>query len=160
MRLNLERDVRQRGGNVRILRGGLGIPLHLTFRSFLVYWAPIIVYCSLIYLQSSFPSPVELPDLPYADKFLHGIMYAVLGMLFFRAYRTLKIKNNLNLLIVLSVASSTLYGISDEIHQAGIAYRSAEIMDALADFVGSIVGVVAYRCLIPAKRLKIGGHKL
>jgi len=126
--------------------------LQLKLRNFLVYWAPVFIYCFLIYLQSSYPSPVELPDFPFIDKFIHSATYAVLGILFFRAYRTLKIKDNLKLVILLSIASSTLYGVSDEIHQSWVASRSAEIMDGLADFVGSICGVVAYRFTVQDKR--------
>ena len=45
---------------------------------------------------------------------------------------------------LLSIAASTGYGISDEIHQYFVPYRSADIMDVLADMVGSCIGVMAY----------------
>ena len=43
--------------------------------------------------------------------------------------------------IFLSILSATLYGISDEIHQHFVPTRSADIWDAAADMLGSIVGV-------------------
>jgi len=48
-------------------------------------------------------------------------------------------------LIILSVLSSSLYGISDEIHQHFVPYRSAEWMDIFADILGSVFGVFIYQ---------------
>jgi len=78
------------------------------------------------------------------DKFLHFVVYGILGILFFRAYSTLRIKNNINILIIISILSSGLYGISDELHQYFVPYREAELMDALANLLGSIGGVTVY----------------
>jgi len=47
--------------------------------------------------------------------------------------------------MLISIFSSTLYGISDEIHQYYVPQRYAELGDVLADFVGSVAGVFAYR---------------
>jgi len=96
-------------------------------------------------LQSSFPSIESVPELPYIDKLLHFIAYAVLGALFLRAYKTLRIRNKLNLLIMLSILSSSLYGISDELHQYFVPLRSAEWMDIFADILGSVFGVLIYQ---------------
>ncbi len=112
---------------------------------FFRYWFPLIIYCILIFLQSSFPSIESIPELPYIDKLLHFFAYAVLGALFLRAYKTLQIRNNLKFLIILSVLSSSLYGISDEIHQYFVPYRSAEWMDIFADILGSVFGVFIYQ---------------
>ena len=47
-----------------------------------------------------------------------------------------------------SIFSSTLYGISDEIHQYYVPYRNSELGDVLADFVGSVAGVLIYRLFV------------
>ena len=112
---------------------------------FFRYWFPLITYCILIFLQSSFPSIESVPELPYSDKLLHFFAYAVLGALFLRAYKTLRMGNNLKLLIILSALSSSLYGISDEIHQYFVPFRSAEWMDIFADIIGSAFGVFIYQ---------------
>ena len=112
--------------------------------SFFRYWFPLIIYCILIFAQSSFLSIESVPELPYTDKLLHFFAYAVLGALFLRAYKTLRVRNNLKLLIILSVLSSSLYGISDELHQYFVPFRSAERMDILADILGSVFGVLIY----------------
>lgn len=117
---------------------------HKASKVILSYWLPVFIYCLLIFLQSSYPSPEAVPRVPYIDKFLHFLGYAILGILFFRAYSTLSIKNRVHLLIIISILSSALYGIGDELHQYFVPCRDAEVMDALADLLGSIGGVTVY----------------
>jgi len=76
---------------------------------------------------------------------LHFTAYALLGALFLRAFKTTRIKNNLILVFILSALLSSLYGISDEIHQSFVPFRTADAMDALADILGSITGVYLYQ---------------
>ena len=127
-------------------------------KNFLLYWLPIFIYCLLIYIQSSHPSPEDIPSIPYVDKILHFTAYAFLGALFLRAMKTLRIKDNLRLVMILSITLSSLYGISDEIHQHYVPYRDADVMDALADIIGSIFGVYIYN-FFGLKRMWKGRHK-
>jgi len=115
------------------------------YKNFLFYWFPILFYCLIIFIQSSYPSPETAPDLPCFDKLLHFSAYAVLGALFLRAFKTTGLKNNPNLLIILSIYASSFYGISDELHQYFVPCRNADIMDALADILGSICGVFLFQ---------------
>jgi VanZ family protein len=78
------------------------------------------------------------------DKVLHFVGYALLGALFLRAFKTSRIINNVKLMLIFSVLLSSLYGISDEIHQYLIPYRDADLMDVLADTLGGILGVYIY----------------
>ena len=117
---------------------------HSRGKIFLSYWFPILLYCALIFIQSSYPAPESIPRLPHIDKVLHFAAYAVLGALFLRALKTLRIKDRLRLAMFLSIVLSSLYGISDEIHQHYVPFRSADAMDALADIFGSISGVFFY----------------
>ncbi|MBW1758802.1 MAG: VanZ family protein [Deltaproteobacteria bacterium] len=113
--------------------------------NFLFYWFPVLIYGLLIFIQSSRPSPANFPhNIAHIDKLLHFFGYALLGVLFARAFKTRSAKNNLKLLMVLSIILSGLYGISDEIHQAFVPFRDGDIMDILADILGSICGVFAY----------------
>lgn len=41
---------------------------------------------------------------------------------------------------MLSVAATTVYGVSDEWHQSFVGGRSAEVADVVADFAGSVIG--------------------
>jgi len=47
--------------------------------------------------------------------------------------------------LILSVLLSALFGISDEIHQSFVPFRTADPMDVLADILGSIAGVYLYQ---------------
>jgi VanZ family protein len=85
--------------------------------------------------------------LPYFDKLLHFVAYALLAALFLRAFKTSRIKNKVKFMLILSVLLSSLYGISDEIHQYFIPYRDADLMDVLADTLGGIMGVYIYQAL-------------
>ena len=113
-------------------------------RNFLIYWLPLISYCLAIYIQSGLPGTKLIPGIRFLDKLLHVGAYGLLGILFFRAYETLPLRNNKNLLILLSIGSATLYGISDEIHQYFVPFRYADILDGVANTIGSIFGVYVY----------------
>ena len=126
----------------------------IQLKKFLFYWFPILIYCLLIFIQSSYPSIKSVPELPYIDKVLHFFAYALLGALFLRAFKTTRIKNKLKLVLILSVLFSSLYGVSDEIHQYFIPYRNADLMDVLADLLGSIMGVYIYQAI--ARKISAG----
>jgi VanZ family protein len=116
-----------------------------TYKNLLYHWLPLIGYCLLIFIQSAGPLPDLIPQRPLLDKLLHISAYFILGILFFRAYLTLPIKISHNALIFISISSSILYGISDEIHQHFVPLRQADFMDILADALGSVFGVLMYR---------------
>lgn len=113
-------------------------------RLFWWYWFPVFFYCAAIFIQSAYPSPDSLSSFPLGDKALHFIAYALMGVLFFRAlgktfphWRVLRIA-------LVSVLLTTLYGMSDEVHQSFVAARMAEGMDILADFAGGAFGVLCF----------------
>ena len=113
-------------------------------KSFTYYWLPLIGYCVFIYIQSSYPSPQRLPSFQFSDKLLHFGAYAVMGVLFYRAYQTLPVKNNFQLVVLLSMISASLYGVSDEIHQSFVPYRDGSFWDVIADILGAVCGVYVY----------------
>ena len=122
--------------------------MSLRLKNFIYYWLPVILYCIAIYIQSDFPSSEHIPTFEFSDKVLHFLAYAVMGVLFYRAYQTLRFKENLRLLILLSIVSASLYGISDEIHQYFVPYRDASIFDVIANILGAICGVYLYNLLV------------
>jgi VanZ family protein len=121
--------------------------MYLKLKNVIFYWLPLIAYCVFIYIQSDYPSPQTLPSFKFSDKLLHFMAYAVMGVLFYRAYLTLPFKNNITFLMLLSMISAALYGISDEIHQSFVPYRDGSFWDVVADILGSIGGVYAYHRL-------------
>ena len=123
----------------------------IILKRFALYWLPLILYCLFIYIQSDHPSPEQIPTFPYVDKVLHVTAYGIMGILFYRAYQTLRLKDNIKMLMFLSVISASLYGISDEIHQSFVPFREAEVADVIADMIGALSGVCLYQLLIVSK---------
>jgi VanZ family protein len=118
-------------------------------KRFLRYWLPLIAYCLCIFLQSSTSElPVELPAFEHADKVLHAGGYGLLGILFYRAYRSLWPNASGWSMANASLLSAAFYGLSDEIHQYFVPGRSADPWDWLADTIGAMLGVVAYHALL------------
>jgi len=112
-------------------------------KTFIFYWLPIIIYCLAIFIQSSLPTSERLPAFPHSDKLLHAGAYALLGFLFYRAFQTTRIPKTTMLLVLVSALSSTVYGISDEIHQNFVPSRTFSLADMLANTVGSFMGAGA-----------------
>jgi len=120
-------------------------------KRFTFCWLPLISYCLLIYIQSDHPSPQSLPSFEFSDKLLHFGAYAVMGVLFYRAYQTLPLKNNIRLLMLLSMISAALYGVSDEVHQSFVPARDAQLSDVMADMLGAVCGVYLYNLWVMAR---------
>lgn len=114
---------------------------------FVYYWLPVIIFCVAIFTQSSYPSPEPTVEWPQLDKLIHFLAYAVLGILFFRAYSTLNFGDGRFAVIILSILSSSLYGASDEIHQYFVPFRDADLLDLAADIAGSVFGVLVFSSL-------------
>ncbi len=98
---------------------------------------------ALIFTISSFE--VQVPGarhFPMGDKGIHFVEYGVLGWLCAaaasrawpgaRGWRT----------VVFAVFVSSLFGLSDEIHQALVPGRSPELGDVIADMLGSTAGAL------------------
>ena len=130
-----------------IMRPSANISDEKPYKIIMFYWLPVFIYCTAIFIQSSYPSVVHEPEVPHIDKLVHFLGYGLLGILFFRAFRISRFGKNADSLKVLSMVSAILYGISDEIHQYYVPSRSADIIDVLADTLGSIYGVFFYELI-------------
>jgi VanZ family protein len=116
------------------------------------YWLPVIVYCTAIFVQSSYPSPDALPSFAYSDKLLHFVAYGLLGALFCRAFNTLnRWRQRWDALFIIGVVAATVYGLSDEWHQSFVSDRTCDTADLLADFVGSLAGCWTYLRILRQK---------
>ncbi|NOX34761.1 MAG: VanZ family protein [Deltaproteobacteria bacterium] len=112
---------------------------------------PVIALCIFIFWQSSYPGIISQPLFPYDDKVLHFGVYALLSILCVRDliaekpfWSPLKIK-------IAAVLFASLYGLSDEIHQAFVLSRCASVYDFLADVAGSMAGLAFYLNFISRK---------
>jgi VanZ family protein len=112
------------------------------------YWFPILLYCLIIFFQSSYPALETAPDLPFMDKVLHFGGYALLGALFLRGLRHSKFKDHDRLIKIGSILLAGIYGAIDEWHQHYVPYRSADLWDIFFDFAGGLFGVYLYQRLL------------
>lgn len=142
---------------------------------FLRYWLPVLVWMVLIFSASSdaksyqhsslFFEPLMrwlFPHLPQPQieaihhafrKGCHLTEYAVLVLLLWRAIRQ-PVKNDPRPWLWpeagLALALVFLYAASDELHQAFVPTRTAQISDVLVDTSGAAIGLL----------LLWGGHKI
>lgn len=104
-------------------------------------WLPVIAYMAMLFGLSSLstlPSPPG--DLSAYD--VHIAAYAGLGAVTARA--TGKGLRNVSWRAVLAaIVISSLYGVTDEYHQRFVPGRSFDVLDMLADAIGSVVGACA-----------------
>jgi VanZ family protein len=121
-------------------------------------WGPVLLWAALIFVLSSLPgSAYPHTDLPNADKLVHFALYGTLGALCARAlllaqrsaaariagqHPSMGIARGHRVRAVAGVATllTTLYGVTDELHQLFVPGRSADWKDAVADAVGGLIG--------------------
>ena len=115
-------------------------------RYFTRFLLPLILYLILIFFMSSLPGK-EIPDvdIPYFDKLLHLMEYAVLGFLLMRGLKNSELKFSNISFIIFTAIFSTLYGLSDEFHQSFVPSRDASLLDVLFDCIGGAIGGIVYR---------------
>lgn len=120
---------------------------------FVKYHLPVILFCLALFIQSSLPA-VELPESNTIgmDKVAHFTAYGILFLLFFYSLK------NQNKSVKLRTYSlefaflfTVLYGISDEIHQSFVTYRSADFFDAIADFLGALFVYIIMKIITQRK---------
>ena len=113
---------------------------------FITFWLPVLIYLVLIFVLSSLPKSAFIDTkIPFFDKFLHAIEYAVLGFLLIRGFKNSRLWLSNTRFILLAVILATLYGISDEFHQHFVMSRSASFGDIFFDCIGSVIGSIIYR---------------
>jgi len=112
---------------------------------FLRLWGPVCAYAALIFYVSSQSHPEEqLPFVThFSDKVVHAVEYAVLGGLCYRAFHASRREEWRWQTMLLAIVFTSLYGISDEIHQAFVPFRESSWLDWVADTIGGAIGAGA-----------------
>ena len=75
---------------------------------------------------------------------MHAVEYAVLGALCYRALQGSQREAWRRQAMLLAIVFTSLYGISDEIHQAFVPFRESSVFDWIADTVGAAVGAAGF----------------
>jgi VanZ family protein len=102
---------------------------------------PAPAYAALIFYLSSLPNPLPMLTSHLWDKGLHATEYGGLAALLVlgieRAFRMGPVRAG-----VWAACLASLYGASDEFHQAFVPHRSSEVADWLADTTGAALGAL------------------
>jgi VanZ family protein len=101
-----------------------------------------IIYMIAIWMMSSHSSDaiVELPNSEwdgYIKESLHLVEFGLLYLFLALALLTMReLNGGINMILILI---SCLYGLTDEIHQSFVPYRTATVIDLVKDCVGVLV---------------------
>jgi VanZ family protein len=110
---------------------------------------------AIIFVQSSLPA-IELPpvDIISTDKLIHMGVFGLLAALCYISLVHIPKKNMLNKSpFQWSAIIVTFYGATDEIHQYFVPFRSAEVLDWLADAAGVILVLILIKYYLQNKYL-------
>jgi VanZ family protein len=102
---------------------------------------PALLCAGFMFWLSSQPNP--LPFLPRAllsqDKLLHAIEYAVFAALVALPLARLAPRG----VFLAAALTASAYGATDELHQAFVPGRVADVRDWIADSAGALLGAAA-----------------
>lgn len=121
---------------------------------FIKYWLPFFLWALLIFIASSIPavkvSGNGLLDFIY-HKTAHIVEYSIFYLLFYRASVSGEAVFSRNK-ILLAFLVTTIYGVSDEIHQAFTPGREPRVRDVFFDFLGGALGLAVWRFDVTTRR--------
>ena len=111
------------------------------------YWKPMLIAIAICYgslTSSSNLNKVNFLAFQNIDKLIHFLMYAALSLLFFIALRkNSRFKRKEQIIITLILVIS--YGLIMEVFQFYFTNdRSAELIDAFANILGSLFGLLIF----------------
>ncbi len=104
-------------------------------------WLPVIAYMAMLF---GFSSLHTLPSPPAGFSFYDVHIAAYAGRAGVTARATGGGLRDVSLRAVLvAIVISSLYGVSDEYHQRFVPGRTFDVLDMLADAIGSVAGASA-----------------
>lgn len=106
---------------------------------------------AVIFFLSSLQHPLPEVTARVSDKVLHATEYGGLAVLFVRALWREGL--NWRAAALAAVVMASLYGASDEYHQAFVPNRNSTVSDWVADSIGATMGAAACAS-IAARRTK------
>ena len=113
-----------------------------------LYWVPVALYAGTIFFMSAQSHPEDrLPSFLFthvSDKILHAVEYGILALLCYRAFRWAAGPALARQAVVLAIVTASVYGLTDEVHQAFVPLRESSWKDWLADTVGAVIGAMSW----------------
>jgi len=106
----------------------------------LAYWVIPIIYAVTIFVLSSMSLTLSPSySFPQMDKLIHAVEFGLFSVFLFRAFQISFLKIPVLYLILITTSVSILYGALDEYHQLFTPFRTADLLDLLADSVGVLI---------------------
>ena len=113
-----------------------------TGRGALALWLPVALYAGIIFVASSVEHPPAPPGgLP--DYVVHAMLYAGFAAVILRAFAGGRWGGVTPRRAAAAAAAATLYGLTDEFHQAFVPGRFVSLTDLAADAAGATAAVCA-----------------
>jgi VanZ family protein len=116
-------------------------------RGFLFQVLPALVYVAVIFCAGSLRA-TKLPQVNVPDKLVHLIAFGILQLLAYRAVRFEQPRKSVEMHLWTSAISTSAVGALLEIYQLFIKYRSAELLDWVADTVGAAPVALLIRVVV------------
>lgn len=116
-------------------------------------FAPPLAYMALISWVSSLPLTLPFAGVPHRDKIVHVIEYGILGLLNARALRIGVPALRASRALIGAAVLTAAFGYFDELHQAFVPGRDANVFDLLADVIGAVLGVAVYALIDRPRRV-------
>jgi VanZ family protein len=108
----------------------------------------LVLYCALIFYLSSLPGD-SIPNFAVSDKIIHFFLYLGLGLISTHFLYGLKFSSSRVKIVVITLAFTALYGLSDEIHQLFVIGRNFDVLDLFVDIIGGFSGCLIMSYLYP-----------
>ena len=106
---------------------------------------PAIIWTMLIFVLLVMPTKglegKDVNEMPNVDKFVHVILFAVFSFLWLSFVDSTNPINDKFILLAILILGS-LYGLGMEFVQKYFTERSFSLLDALADTIGTAIGLV------------------
>lgn len=118
------------------------------------YHIALAGYCLIIFIESSIPGN-NLPkvEFEFSDKIIHFLIYSILCLLFFYSLKNQSKSIKLQKFAPeFALLFTSVYGITDEVHQYFVPNRSCEFYDWVADLAGALVVYLFFRFVILRKK--------
>ena len=113
---------------------------------------PMVITMGIIFfLSHQQGDTLELPSLPFLDKFLHSGIYFILGLSASFSVPTAIWKTKPGATASGVLIFCLVYGISDELHQAFVPGRFPSLADIAADTIGAGCAALFYFSLMRSR---------
>jgi VanZ family protein len=121
-----------------------------SFRNKQIFRAAQWIWAAFVFIIHVAPVDTERVsrfDFPFADKWIHGILFFMLAGVSFLARES---KRSMRNSVILIITTCALYGAILEWMQFSFTdERSGDVMDWLADFLGVVIGLYVAKLIEP-----------